>query len=112
VNEGSKYPITSGEREAIECYSGRCAAFGVGGDELYICSGSNNNTLSYCNANCSSFKLPAAEGSKYPSINGGEREFQLKQFEVYSVTVRITVIIIFRNNEQREGGSRTASFVS
>ena len=72
--------------------------FGTYG-ELGIASDSNNNTDSYCNANGTSFKLPAAKGSKGPSINGGEFNFQLKQFEVYKVTVRITINIIFRNNE-------------
>ena len=78
VNEGSKYPITSGGRWAIECWSGWCAVFGTGGYELVIFSDSNNHTKSYCNANRDSFKLPAAEGSEYPSINGGKYNFQLK----------------------------------
>ena len=81
MNEGSKYPITSGGEKAIRCESGRCAVFGDW--ELVIWSDSNNNTNSGCNANGDSFKLPAAKGSKYPSINGGEGSFQLKQFEVY-----------------------------
>ena len=100
VNEGSKYPITSGGGGAIWCGSGYCAVFGR--DELVIGSNSNNNTYSFCNANLDSFKLPAAQGSEYPSINGGEEYFQLKQFEVYSVMVRININIIFRNNEPRE----------
>jgi hypothetical protein len=29
VNEGSKYPITSGDTEAIQCRSSRCAIFGA-----------------------------------------------------------------------------------
>jgi hypothetical protein len=99
VNEGSKYPITSGDETAIRCNSMGCAWFGAGGDELAIDSDSNSNTYSYCLVNLSSFNLPAAKGSQYPSINGGERRFQLKQFEVYSVSVRISFIIIFRNNE-------------
>ena len=73
--------------------------FGGNGDDLRIVSDSNNTTDSYCSENRQSFKLPVAEGSKYPSINGGERNFQLKQFEVYSVSVRITFKIIFRSNE-------------
>jgi hypothetical protein len=100
VNEGSKYPITSGYTNAILCYSGICAVFGEG--ELVICTDSNNNTNSTCNANYSSFKLPGAKGSQYPSINAGEYNFKLRQFEVYKVTVRITINIIFRNNERRE----------
>jgi hypothetical protein len=100
VNEGSKYPITSGDATAIECWSGVCARFGAW--ELVIASDSTNNTGSWCKANGASFKLPAAKGSQYPSINGGEEYFQLKQFEVYKVTVRITIIIIFRNNEWRD----------
>jgi hypothetical protein len=90
VNEGSKYPITSGDTEAIQCYSDWCPCFGAGGNELAILSDSNNNTSSYCEANGASYKLPAAKGSKEPSINGGEHNFQLKQFEVYSVSVKIT----------------------
>jgi hypothetical protein len=81
VNEGSKYPITIGDRTAIVCWGGWCAVFGWG--ELRIYSDSNNNTSSNCIANCASFKLPAAKGSRYPSINGGESNFQLKKFEVY-----------------------------
>ena len=73
----------SGDRTAIRCGSGVCAGFGTGGLELVIASDSNNNTASYCNANRDSFKLPAAKGRQYPSINGGEHNFQLKQFEVY-----------------------------
>jgi hypothetical protein len=88
VNEGSKYPITSGDTRAIECWSGWSAVFGDW--ELRIFSDSNNNTDSYCNATRASFMLPASKGSQYPSINGGEKNFQLKQFEVYSVSVRIT----------------------
>jgi hypothetical protein len=79
VNEGSKYPITSGEKTtAIECNSGYCAVFGTSGNELFINSDSNNNTNSWCYANGASFKLPAAKESQYPSINGGEKKFQLK----------------------------------
>jgi hypothetical protein len=81
VNEGSKYPITSGDETAIRCESGFCAWFG--GGELVIWSDSNNNNHSNCYANGNGFKLPAAKGSQYPSINGGENNFQLKQFEVY-----------------------------
>jgi hypothetical protein len=73
VNEGSKYSITSGDARAIECYIGWCAVFGWG--ELYIVSDSNNNTDSYCLANSYNYKLPAAEGSQYPSINGGDYNF-------------------------------------
>jgi len=81
VNEGSKYPITSGGEDAIRCDSRCCAWFGNW--DLVIDSDSNNNTDSFCYANEDSFKLPAAKGSKYPSINGGEYKFQLKQFEVF-----------------------------
>jgi hypothetical protein len=101
VNEGTKYPISGGDTAAIQSWSGCCAVFGEW--ELAIYSDSNNNTDSYFNANRASFKLPAAKGSKYPSINGGERYFQLKQFEVYKVSVIITINKIFRNNERREG---------
>jgi hypothetical protein len=31
VNEGSKYPITSGDTAAIACWSGYCAGFGTSG---------------------------------------------------------------------------------
>jgi hypothetical protein len=70
-----------------------------GDDELCIYRDSNDNTDSWCYANRASFMLPAGKGSEYPSINGGEHNFQLKQFEVYKVSVRITVNVIFRNNE-------------
>jgi hypothetical protein len=83
VNEGSKYPITSGDTTAIVCCSGACAMFGAWGDELVIYSDSNINTRSYCSSNGASFKLPAGKGSQYPSINGGEKNFKLKLFEVY-----------------------------
>jgi hypothetical protein len=85
VNEGSKYSITSGDRDAIQCDSRYCALFGTSGNELVIHSDSNNNTESYCNANCDSYKLPAAKESYYPSMNGGEEFFVLKKFEVYKV---------------------------
>jgi hypothetical protein len=76
VNEGSKYPITSGDRWAITCRSGWCAAFGTNGLELVIVSDSNNNNTScWCAADGDSFKLPAAKGSQCPSINGGEQRF-------------------------------------
>jgi hypothetical protein len=93
LNEGSKYPITSGGRTTITCVSGFCAWFG--GAELVIASDSNNNTGSYCNANRDSYKLPVAKGSEGPSINGGERDFQLKQFEVYKVSVRKSLLISY-----------------
>jgi hypothetical protein len=63
----------SGGEKAITCYSSYCARFGY--DELDICRDSNNNTDSSCHANRDSFKLPAAKGSEYPSINGGEKNF-------------------------------------
>jgi hypothetical protein len=75
VNEGSKYPVTSGDTKAIRCHSGYCALFGEKGDELFISSDSNNNTDSCCVSNRASFKLPADKGSQYPSINGGEEHF-------------------------------------
>jgi len=34
-------------------------------------------------------------------MNGGEKWFKLKQFEVYSVSVTININIIYRNNERR-----------
>jgi hypothetical protein len=74
VNEGSKYPIASGDARttifAIQCRSGWCARFGYG--ELAISTDSNDNTGSLCNANYEGFKLPAAEGSEFPSLNGGQ----------------------------------------
>ena len=56
--------------------------------------GNSNNiaTGNWCNANRSSFKLPSAKGSSFPSMNGGEYNFQLKQFEVYKVSVRKSLI--------------------
>jgi hypothetical protein len=78
VNEGSKYPITSGDRWGIICCSGACAVFGAFGNEIRIYSDSNNNTDSCCRANGDSFELPVAKGSQYPSINGGKSNFILK----------------------------------
>jgi hypothetical protein len=102
VNEGRKYPILFGGTEAIICHSGCCAAFGTGGNELMIYSHSNSHNDSYFYGNGASFNLPKAKGSKHPSMNGGENKFQLKQFEVYSVSVRISINIIFRINERRD----------
>jgi hypothetical protein len=62
VNEGSKYPITGGDRDAINCDSDYCAVFGRSGYDLVIFSDSNNNTDSYCYANEPSFNLPPAKG--------------------------------------------------
>ena len=73
VNEGSKYPIMSVDTKAIICHSDWSACFGW--SELGIFSASNKNTHSYCYANYASFKLPAAKGSEYPSITGGEFHF-------------------------------------
>jgi hypothetical protein len=92
VNEGRKYPITSADRGAILCRSGGCAVFGYFGLELGINSDSKNNSKSFCTANLPSFKLPAAKGSKGPSMNGGKEYFQVKEFEVYSVLVRISLL--------------------
>jgi hypothetical protein len=80
VNEGSKYPIISGYRKAIECGSAWCAVFGTNGNvELVIQSDSNYNTESFCNANRGSFNLPKASGlfseSDSSSINGGSKHF-------------------------------------
>jgi hypothetical protein len=97
VNEGSKYPITGGDRDAIICASGFCALFGGSdGCDLVIHIDSNNNTLSYCFANMPSFKLPPAKGEgceKYSSsINGEKTRFTSKEFEVFKVFVRIILI--------------------
>ena len=93
VNEDSKYPITGRDRDAIRCHRDYCAVFGGTGGfcDLGISSFSNNSKESWFNANEPSFKLPADYSSKYPSMNGGEQFFQLKQFEVYSVLVRINI---------------------
>jgi hypothetical protein len=104
VNEGRKYLITQGNRTAIQCDSDWCACFGSW--EIGILSNSNINTENWCSANRPSFNLPAAKGSEHPSMNGGEHNFLLKQFEVYSVSVRITINIIFRKNEQRKGATK------
>ena len=69
VNEGSKYPMTRGGTDAIVCWSSYCAVFGNW--ELLISSDSNSNTGSWCRANFACYKLPAANGSRYPSMNGG-----------------------------------------
>ena len=97
VNEGSKYPITGGDKVAVVYNRDYCAMFG--GGDLVIHSESNKNTHSGCYARSASFMMP---GILYPLMNGGEEHFQLKQFEVYSVTVRVTINIISRSNEGRE----------
>ena len=109
MNEGSKYPIRRGDRTAIYCDSEWCACFGS--YELYIYSDSDNSASSYCQANRDSFNLPSAKVSNEPSINGGYKNFQLKQFEVYSVSVRITINIVFRNYERSEGVRETFSSI-
>ena len=103
VNEGRKYLITGGDKSAISCNSDFCALFGTEGNELVIWSDSNCNTDSYCIAGCSSYNLPASKGKEGPSMNGGEEDFKLKQFEVYSVMVRMKIDIRYRNNERWEG---------
>jgi hypothetical protein len=79
VNEGSKYPITGGDRLAIGCYSGYCALFGANGDEVTIMSDSNINNDSWCKADLPSFKLPVGKGQGFEkdssSINGGKVNF-------------------------------------
>jgi hypothetical protein len=110
---GSKYPITSGERIAIRSRSDSGAKFGE--DEIVIYSYYNEETCAprlnfdrfkytqgKCRKNGASFMLPAAKGSQYPSIAGGEETFLLKLFEVFSVEVRIIINIVFRNNEKRK----------
>ena len=102
MNEGSKYPITGGDRQAIRCGSHFCAGFGKGvWIDLGIYSDSNNNTDSECFANKPSFKLPPAKGKDCEegssSINGGKSHFKSKEFEVYRVFVRIILIkILFK----------------
>ena len=80
VNEGSKYHITSGDRNAIVCHSGFCAGFGGGKyKDLFIKSDSNKNTNSFCHSGEASFNLPIASGffsdSITSSINGGSLSF-------------------------------------
>jgi hypothetical protein len=98
VNEGSKYPITQGDRDAINCDSQCCAVFGKGSCDLVILSDSNNNTESYCYANSPSFNLPPAKGEgcemSSSSINGGKKKFTTKEFEVFKVFVRIILIYL------------------
>jgi len=45
--------------------------------------------MNSCIANGDSYKLSASEESEFPSLNGGEKYFTLKGFEVYIVTVTI-----------------------
>jgi hypothetical protein len=96
VNEGSKYSITQGDRDAIYCDSRFCPVFGKGDCDLVIWSDSNNNSASGCYANEPSFNLPPAKGEgceKYSSsINGGKVDFKSKEFEVFKVFVRIILI--------------------
>jgi hypothetical protein len=96
VNEGSKYPITGGDRDAINCDRDRCEVFGKGFCDLVIGSDSNNNSNSGCYTNEPSFNLPPAKGEGCEefssSINGGKRNFKSKEFEVFKVFVRIILI--------------------
>jgi hypothetical protein len=70
------------------CRGPRSATFGgVGGYVDLEIPSDSNNTNCWCRANLPSFNLPVAPGSKGPSMNGGEINFQLKEFEVYSVKV-------------------------
>jgi len=87
VNEGRKYPNTLGGRDAIRCDFDQCATFGYGGNELEIDSESNDVGENFCNANGKTFKLPAAGKNGGPSMNGGEKKFLVKHFEVYTVSV-------------------------
>jgi hypothetical protein len=95
VNEGSKYPITRGDRDAIGCYSYCGAKFGKYTGDLEIASESNKNSDSRCRANQPSFNLPAAKAKgsdkKSSSINGGKKKFKSKEVEVYRVFVRIII---------------------
>ena len=111
MNDGSKYPIKGAELAAISCHYLGSAMFGAGGCELTIASESNKGYPSSFSEYSSSFNLPKAKDSKFPSMNGGKEEFRLKQFEVYSVTVRFTINIIFRKNEKSEGVRQTFSFI-
>jgi hypothetical protein len=96
VNEGSKYPITGRDRDAINCDSGYCPVFGRESCDLGISSDSNKNTNSGCFANQPCFNLPPAKGEgceEYSSsINGGKVDFRSKEFEVFKVFVRIILI--------------------
>ena len=83
VNEGCKYPITGGGRQAIGCSSQQCAQFGAWRlSDMVIWSESNSNTKSWCYAKRASFQLPAARGEECEmdssSINGGKRNFKSK----------------------------------
>ena len=99
MNEGRKYPIAVGAKEAIECNSDYCALFGAAGYELVIKSDSNVNTDSWTLANGNSYNLPAALGEgcekESSSINGGKESFQSKEFEVYAVFVSIIPLNYF-----------------
>ena len=78
VNEERKYPITGGDRYAIRCFHGLCEYFGTAkANDLIIASDANSNYNSWIYANAPTFKLPAAKGWEYPSMNGGENRFQL-----------------------------------
>jgi hypothetical protein len=80
--------------------------WGSGATELVIGTDSNNNTASLCQASRDSFKMLAAKGSQYPTMHREKKQFQLKQFEVCKVSVRIIIKIVFRNNERRKGASQ------
>jgi hypothetical protein len=64
VNEGSKYPITGRDRDAINCDSVYCAVFGTSSHcDLLIYSESNYSAKSACFANQPCFNLPHAIGN-------------------------------------------------
>ncbi len=82
VNFKQKFPIQNEDGwGAIYCYSDYGAAFGYLG-EIDI----HGDGTGYC---CHDYvyKLPKADGSVYPALNGGEYRFQLKNYEVYQVKV-------------------------
>jgi hypothetical protein len=62
----------------MACNYDACAVFGAKGEELVICSDSNENKYSWCLANRHSFKLPADQEKSYPSMNGGKKYFKNK----------------------------------
>ena len=99
MNEGSKYPITRGDREAIGCYSYCGPKFGKYTGDLEIANESNKYSDSRCRANQPSFNLPAAKAKgsdkKSSSINGGKKKFKSKEVEVYRVFVRIIILKYF-----------------
>ena len=88
VNDHAKYPITDQEQNSIRCDVNWGPNFG--NCELVIVNDSNLNSDSWCeNGIC--YKLPGTWLSSYPKMNGGLRNFQALELEVFKVYVSVSI---------------------